>query len=1685
MITDGDGGHRLGARLMGQLGSEERAALLRCAVPSSFDEALYDGVLRGAAGPSLADLVAGGCVEAGPGGWGPYCVPRRLRGAAWESWWTEAGLSPDAPQVPASLRDVAAAVARWPETPTVESLRALTLADPDRAAGLFERAFAERDAALNFPGCQDLLDALAEPGRLHLLHPSLTALRHDYDRYLKARVFWHPSMVSTAHYLSRPEVEQRLIDLVEGSGPRALRVHASGGMGKSTALHWFISRRCVPLPWRVPCALVDFERVDRDAALHHPWLLLLECAAQLNLQMAGAPFQELLREFGVYRALLLPAEATVSMGTTPGRKDGHRVLRRFAAALSGTPVLLAFDTIEEATLDLTRAAGLVSLLADLMAEVPAVRVVLAGRGTAATPGIPGLAELLSSPTRRADLEIRPFDDQQSRDYLRRVRGLTDGPTVEAVAARAGGLPWLLSMYAEVALYRGAADPASLVDYDPDLAWCVDRVVARLDNELQWLVRYGVIARRLTRDFAERVLRGRVAAGVAGTPDDDPATDRRPPHDKELFRRGGPAIDAVRFAAIWERLLRYAAESSWVGADADRTTVTFHGALLRPLRRMLAARPVHRLLHADAVRYHAERARAAGPGDTGPLREELYHRFQLGEPGWGERFRGALVRFATWQDFDAVCELAADVRGPDYTGEDDPLGSSGAPVLDPRDLIRAHTEYAWALVCLAWRDEDQRAYQRWTRIERAVADAQAIAGACELPHVTAHWLVARVTCLFNVDGYQRALAELEPHLAALTRDAPATDTADLLLLHAEALTGAGLADRARHASAKAVAAAQAGSLPATLVAAVTLHARVLSGDGDLAGARDLVAAAVSERTDPGIRRRLLPLRASLTLAAGDPLATLEMIGTADGDDTGRLTEVRVSALLAAYRPRAALEAVGAALADTGREDTPTRRARLLSARARCAAALFDHAAAVADLDTAQEIWQSLRDQPAVAAVILDRARVFLDVVGDLRTVRHCLDEIDRLSLELGPALAARRAMLAADLHAARGEGARAVDECLAGIDRLHRRRADPTLLIQVAIHGLAAQPDSEVLARTAHDLLQEIRPPAARLMLLAELHRCPRPVPSGDVLLGLAAAGDVRPYRDPIEATWAAELYRIAGRRGPGLERALSAARGLAGSDPYAWWWWAGFADRAGAEGRVDGETFVPDQLASYPERSLLRGAYALLTALRRAPHRSDRETLRHLRATQRLLRGASRWAARGHLAQAAILARLGEATEARTHRAAAREIFEELDDPRRDAAELADDVVRVAPTSAGSELTVDLTAAPDAQVLVTIADGPASALPGGPLLAAHVPELVISDLLRDPHGPVPRSVLLLTDTLEEAAATAAPDTVRLRTDPALAGWPWEDLVSWPAHALVYRSPAGQVRDRTQVRALQYALRLLGCDAGPIDGQPGPRTRQGLVAFQRERGLLADGEAGPLTWQALREALCGLPRRSPRVFIVERDARDSMRSSRGKSFAGGSDTGRTFRRYGWDMTLATRLSAWHGGELDMVYLSGSMEASSGAPQLSVEADTYGYESGWAAPTEVESVGVAALDRLLRAAGHDGSPPTVVLDVTLPEVDSEGVRQVWLRNEFAHQLLDLGHVRTVIATGTPSRPGDPSGLVDPSAEIAAAPPHATPADVLRLLRTARPGTTRTALFSATSPDLLPMLLPHDLDDLPTDP
>ena len=115
--------------------------------------------------------------------------------------------------------------------------------------------------------------------------------------------------------------------------------------------------------------------------------------------------------------------------------DGADVVARFIAALRNRPrdrpVVIVLDTFEEVFRPAVNPAGILQLLARTAREIPALRVVFAGRydlheRMAARGETADLADL-------ADHQMLPLTPAEERRYLVEVRGIQDESTVEQIS----------------------------------------------------------------------------------------------------------------------------------------------------------------------------------------------------------------------------------------------------------------------------------------------------------------------------------------------------------------------------------------------------------------------------------------------------------------------------------------------------------------------------------------------------------------------------------------------------------------------------------------------------------------------------------------------------------------------------------------------------------------------------------------------------------------------------------------------------------------------------------------------------------------------------------------------------------------------------------------------------------------------------------------------------------------------------------------------------------------------------------------------------------------------------------------------------------------------------------------------------------------------------------------------------
>ena len=102
-----------------------------------------------------------------------------------------------------------------------------------------------------------------------------------------------------------------------------------------------------------------------------------------------------------------------------------------------------------------------------------------------------------------------------------------------------------------------------------------------------------------------------------------------------------------------------------------------------------------------------------------------------------------------------------------------------------------------------------------------------------------------------------------------------------------------------------------------------------------------------------------------------------------------------------------------------------------------------------------------------------------------------------------------------------------------------------------------------------------------------------------------------------------------------------------------------------------------------------------------------------------------------------------------------------------------------------------------------------------------------------------------------------------------------------------------------VRELQQALKGLGYDAGPVDGQFGARTEDAVKAFQTAQGITADGVVGDVTWINIDEADMSDP------TIRRGSTGNPVRRAQKRLTLGGYDTGGVDGVFGANTEAAVR------------------------------------------------------------------------------------------------------------------------------------------------------------------------------------
>jgi hypothetical protein len=732
------------------LREEPRRLLDAAALPRRFDRRLCESLLMPATGvasvAALDVLIDAGLVQPVVGRPGWFQVNERRRQQQ------PAASTEPAPWAPGGgrWRGLHRSLALWFDTlgadGEMEALyHRLASGDADGEVAWGTLYDAARDS-FDLARCVTLLHLLDECARF--VGPGL-ATRGTRERgLLPARAAFAADHARTSRYMAEQRVEianapeaggitggireqlplqQAFERMVQGGRRFILQLHAPGGTGKTMFLRWLGPRWC--LPNDVPIARVDFDFLDVGERALANAFMLGKLAERLDPQLPGAPLFELLRDVAEERRRALSQPELFDAAARQRLEE--EVRDRLAAALvehCDGPVLLVFDTLEDATLkhqvDVLALVKAVDKLRGRVVELfnanhdwpddeeppppPRLVLILSSRYTLAEQYPLVHAEFAN---RQVVFELLPFGAAESRLYLqRRLTGITQTPRPEVLDAaikRACGNAFKLSLYADILLNSPTIGVAELGEgVDVDMLYLIERVLMRIpDPALRWVLRYGVLARRLTRDFIEQVLLAPTRRSLRGDRrGDDPAEDGVAHREwMSLWRVGDrPPLRPDEVASLWPRLREYASASSWIDVDPKGADgVVIQPTVSHPMRRALLRkeRPVVAQIHRAAIAYARRQV-----DSTAALVDLTYHDFQL---------RGALAANAWWGRVlgcggygDRVEALASVVLSEDLRESElqaRPFGA--APLVDAVTRARALHVLAGVQGARAEHDDD--------------------------------------------------------------------------------------------------------------------------------------------------------------------------------------------------------------------------------------------------------------------------------------------------------------------------------------------------------------------------------------------------------------------------------------------------------------------------------------------------------------------------------------------------------------------------------------------------------------------------------------------------------------------------------------------------------------------------------------------------------------------------------------------------------------------------------------------------------------------------------------------------------------------------------------------------------------------------------------------------------------------
>jgi hypothetical protein len=1618
----------------------------RCAILRYFDEVLYNRhiALGVNSAPAFAQLISRPEVEPQPGGSTHRYVLRSEPRAGYIRAWLE---------FPDELAEFASGLVAY-YTQTGDALNAFThrlLCEPEAALDEFGDRYAAADRIFDLATCDTLLQILRN--RAPLLTQQLRAALADREVYLRSRTLFAEDYYRTSVFQPRTEALSDFEWVLSSRRSWLFQIYGAGGVGKSLFLQWLIARYCVEEcdGRRVPVARIDFDQIDLISLGPYPWLVLLPIAQQLTQQLVTNPFRELLVENEPIIQLLESVSADQGGIVDSSRSQlaealatGDRaetVPRQFAAALGNSRIVVVLDTAEEALLhQAITFASILEMFARMRRGDGSVRgcralnLIISGRYDLRESGrLPEFMSARLSESRSAQLHA--FTEPEARHYLSELRQVRDPKIVTAIYDRTGGDPFGTALFADLWHTDQSELTADKIRDYPNFeyAYLIDRIIARIPKHhatVQWLLRYAVIPRRLTKAFfSEVLLQFMPPEGGEATARDDP---NRFPAAARQFEAKKPwnPLTAFDVNSLWQDLSLYSSQYSWVLIRDD--VVRLQPEVIHPMRLLLRNNPVDPILYDDlhvaAEKYFARLAEIAETEDKPWAEwasEAIYHRFQRVGATAHKFWRRNLDRV---QAADARERIAATVLDRDFLIDREPRAHPKTKtIVGYRTLVEASFELANIALLRRLRMKpghpdaerlEREMGQRWSDsllYEDRSAKRIITLSQRSLIRLAQRTLGARPASEQSNGSNIRTPTGRAVRVLRTVKDPLFRLTTKMLLAHAYALQKPDLADRYFREAYDLAARTSSVNLPTYYINLA--RGRSLLAAGNIAGSLEVLERAYREALEqqrkPSEAAEALRLLVEAAVIAGRFAQGSSYTKESRPDDDDVSFQAAISASMVDLLRGRALTARDRLSTLNPRDDGSVtgiyRRALRAEIAADVDATLMEFVAAERGYHEARSLYVSAGRINAPRNCVLKLARLDQGLGNSVGAVRR-LAELEMLAAFTDQELAIEQRLLTLQCLAlvspSDGKGVWAQLRDVAAEDR------SPRVSAQVLVTGLALgfadlEKDSLLLLKR----LRAIEPAGARYPVLSAFRLFEGSSGSGALgaedLLTAARRPDAAGEDFALHALPLADALRYFGGRNeaidllrealgkteePLLRRDIRQALVRSGSfvpgpEEVAVFqsWFANYPALCGAQLLEEAE--ILDRCADYDGAGmLLEQAREKVQSLRFSSQLNVRVGElrgRLARASGDMPQAVARFRqaisiARDMGAGARIIVRLTQTVSSFAANAAATRVS------ASDDFAIAADLVEISERDDEIEIRTVPLRGSGSQVKL---QSPKFLLePGG---SPHGIARTIQGLALLPHG---------TDL-----------PVALRIAPGLvSGLPWElAFLQGRQRRFAFRTRATGPGTAETVRWVQLCLAKAGREV-VIDGIFGPQTAQALEVFAR--GMGAEGAIATLR-PRLREINMQSDDYSTPIVIVQRDFEEERVAVRGHG-AFGIELEYRYRHYGFRSVRAPTSDPVKFGEIlddirpAVIHIVSGFLFDGG--DVFLDLSRSGFKKG-------ALLSAARINSLLRRWPANRLHPLIVLEAFSPPNPLEIFRQLLLRNMFAAQLLADGRVRGVLAFG----------------------------------------------------------------------